>query len=96
MDGGGGGGNTSTPPAFVSSYCNGSRVSPEFPQVINPPSVLNMQTAATLDEGNNFVNMRYGPLYFASPLYLTNPALANPLFGDYTIQGTVAPPLLSF
>lgn len=93
---GGGAGNTSTPPAFVSAYCNGSRVSPEFPQVINPPSVLNMQTAATLDEGNNFVNMRYGPLYFANPLYLANPLLPNPLFGDYTLQGTATRPLLSF
>ena len=57
-------------------YCNGSRVPPEYALVLNPPSVKNFQVAATLDEGNNYVNMRYGPLYVENPANGTT-------FGNY-------------
>ena len=49
-------------------YCNGSRVVPELVTVLNPPSVKNLQVAATVDEGNNYVNLRYGPLYTENPV----------------------------
>jgi uncharacterized repeat protein (TIGR01451 family) len=48
-------------------FCNGSRAAPELPAVINPPTVKNFQVAATVDEGNNYVSLRYGPLTLAAP-----------------------------
>ncbi len=68
--------NVQTDPNLANAYCNGSRVVPELGTVTNPPSVLNLQVAATLDEGNNYVNLRYGPLYVENPV-------TNTTFGDY-------------
>ena len=78
-------GNSSGDPLLADAYCNGSRVTPEFPGVINPPSVKNLQVAATLDEGNNYVNMRYGPLSLVKPA--TPAGNAFVLFGDYHLAG---------
>ena len=75
-------GNTSADPRLVNQYCNGSRVVPEIPGVINPPSVKNLQVAATVDEGNNYVNLRYGPLYAVNPV-------TGLAFGDYHLGGAV-------
>ena len=44
-------------PLFVSSYFNGNaKPAPTFPEVTV------MQTAATVDEGGNFIEVRFGPL----------------------------------
>jgi hypothetical protein len=65
----GGAGNTSANPNLTTEYCNGARIVPEItPAAINPPLPKNLQVAATIDEGNNYVNMRYGPLYVVNPL----------------------------
>jgi hypothetical protein len=40
---------------------------PELGSVTNPPTVFNLQVAATVDEGNNYVNLRYGPLFLENP-----------------------------
>lgn len=77
-------GNTAADPNMLDMYCNGSRAVPEFPSVINPPSVKNLQVAATTDEGNNYVNMRYGPLYLGKPTDSTGTAYIP--FGNYHIQ----------
>jgi hypothetical protein len=68
-------GNTSTDPTVVRQYCNGSRVPPEAgpnavwgvpPGTIEtnglPHPVFNLSPSATVDEGNNWINMRWGPL----------------------------------
>ena len=85
-------GNTTADPKLVDLYFNGSRMTPEFGTVINPPSVLNLQVAATVDEGNNYVNLRYGPLYLAAPAggTATRPKGAGP-FGDYHIDVAATP-----
>jgi hypothetical protein len=77
-----GSGNTAADPQLVNPYCNGSRVVPELPGVINPPSVKNLQVAATVDEGNNYVNLRYGPLYTVNPA-------TGAAFGDYHLGGAI-------
>jgi hypothetical protein len=77
-------GNLSANPQFVNQYCNGARVTPELGTVINPPGVLNLQVAATADEGNNYVNLRYGPLA------TRNPSTGAP-FGDYHLLGSTSP-----
>jgi hypothetical protein len=67
-------------PLLVNPYCNGARTVPELVQVINPPAVPNLQVAATVDEGNNYVNLRYGPLYTVNPV-------TGVAFGDYHLGG---------
>jgi hypothetical protein len=75
--------NTSTDPLLADAYCNGSRVTPEFPSVINPPSPKTLLVAATVDEGNNYVTLRYGPLYQSKPTTAAGTAYAS--FGDLHI-----------
>ena len=77
----GGSYNTNGDPGLVSMYCNGSRAVPELAAVINPPTVMNFQVAATVDEGANYVNLRFGPLY------TENPASPGTPFGNYHIAG---------
>ena len=78
--------NTSNNPNVAGQYCNGSRVPPEIGTSSNPfgfqvppgisdatvPNPLfNLTPAATVDEGNNWINLAYGPLS------LQNPTLAS-------------------
>ena len=71
---------------LVSQYCNGSRTPPEFqkgtwnvPPGISdatvPNPIFNLSPAATVDEGNNWINMAWGPLSLLNPV--TNATLAN-------------------
>jgi len=81
--------NLSSAPGVVSPYCNGSRIPPEFggtgyqvPPGISDATVPNpffsLTPAATVDEGNNWINLSWGPLS------LTNPAGTTTL-GNYSI-----------
>ena len=76
--------NTANNPTVMSQYCNGSRMPPEFasmgyqvPPGISdatvPNPVFNLTPAATVDEGNNWINISWGPLA------LTNPVTGFPL-----------------
>ena len=78
--------NSATAPNFVSQYCDGSRQPPEFgssgwfvPAGISdatvPNPIFNLTPVATVDEGNNWINMRWGPLSLLNPV--TNTQLAN-------------------
>jgi hypothetical protein len=71
--------NISGNPAVAAQYCNGSRVPPEFkaggylvPPGISdatvPNPVFNLTPAATVDEGNNWINIAWGPLALTNPL----------------------------
>src|SRR5437762_9627443 len=74
-----GAGNTFTGnPNFVSFYCDGSRTPPEakasgwqVPPGISdatvPNPLFNLTPAATVDEGNNWVNISWGPLSMTNP-----------------------------
>jgi uncharacterized repeat protein (TIGR01451 family) len=59
-------------------------VAPEFPAVINPPVKKTIQVAATSDEGNNYVSVKYGPLYLAKPTDTSGSAYAG--FGDLHLK----------
>jgi hypothetical protein len=77
-------------PTVVSQYCNGSRVPPELgsmgyqvPPGISdatvPNPIFSLSPAATVDEGNNWINLSWGPLTLTHPLtggFLGNYALA--------------------
>jgi len=78
--------NLASNPAVVSQYCNGSRVPPEFgglgwqvPPGISDATVPNpifaLTPAATVDEGNNWINISWGPLAETNPV--TNVTLGN-------------------
>jgi hypothetical protein len=80
--------NNAANPTFVSQYCNGSRIPPEFggtgfqvPPGISdatvPNPVFSLTPAATVDEGNNWINLSWGPLA------LTNP-VSNAVLGNYS------------
>jgi hypothetical protein len=75
-------------PLFVSSYFNGSAK----PAPIIPGTTTLIDTAATADEGGNFIEVRYGPLTpWNCPQGAngqpTDPLQKNcPLYGDYHIR----------
>jgi Bacterial Ig domain len=92
-----------TNPDLSSQYCNGSRTPPEaggfagwqVPPGISdatvPNPVFNLSPAATVDEGNNWVNISWGPLALTNPV--TGSTLGNyaPAAGSPVID--VIPPL---
>jgi hypothetical protein len=83
-------------PAVVHKYCNGSRLPPENgglgfavpPGVADatvPNPLFNLTPAATVDEGNNWINMSYGPLSLVNASILAGmPGYGVPL-GNYAI-----------
>jgi hypothetical protein len=76
-------------PSFTHQYCNGSRIPPEFggtgyqvPPGTNeanatPLPLFNLGASATVDEGNNWVNVSWGPLSLVNPSDNTNTILGN-------------------
>jgi hypothetical protein len=90
--------NTGANPTVLSQYCNGSRVPPELgsmgyqvPPGTNetnalPTPVFSLTPAATVDEGNNWINLRWGPLATTNPstgevLGNYSPATGSPVIG---------------
>jgi hypothetical protein len=76
-------------PSFVSQYCDGSRTPPEYGQsgwqvppgiadATVPNPIFNLMPVATVDEGNNWVNLRWGPLSMVNPV-------TNNILGNYSI-----------
>jgi hypothetical protein len=86
-----GGGNSTGNPNFIAAYCDGSRTPPETPapaargwqvppgisDATVPNPIFNLTPAATVDEGNNWVNLRWGPLS------MTNPTAIGGANGNY-------------
>lgn len=70
-----------TDPGLVGLFCNGSRSIPELPAINYPNVTKNMQVAAVADEGNNYVSVKFGPLFVESPLTST-------VVGDYRISAS--------
>ncbi len=74
--------NLGANPSLLQQYCNGSRVPPELGSMgytVNPGTnetnalptpVFSLTPSATVDEGNNWINLRWGPLALASPVTL--------------------------
>jgi hypothetical protein len=84
--------NLASNPAVVSQYCNGSRVPPEFgglgwqvpPGIADatvPNPIFNLTPVATVDEGNNWVNISWGPLAETNPV-------TGAVLGNYSLTGT--------
>jgi hypothetical protein len=78
--------NSGANPAVAHQYCNGARVPPEnggmgyqVPPGISdatvPNPVFSLTPAATVDEGNNWININWGPLSTTNPV--TKAVLGN-------------------
>jgi hypothetical protein len=90
--------NTSNTPNFASQYCDGARTPPEFgasgwavPAGVSdatvPNPIFNLTPVATVDEGNNWINMRWGPLSLLNPV-------TNTTLGNYSL--TTGSPIIDF
>jgi hypothetical protein len=84
--------NMGSNPAVVSQYCNGSRIPPEFggtgwqvPPGISdatmPNPIFNLMPSATVDEGNNWINISWGPLSLSNPV-------TGATLGNYTLAAS--------
>jgi hypothetical protein len=81
--------NTQTAPAFVGQYCNGAR------SALIVPGVTTLVVAPALDEGGNFIDVRYGPISLTGNYHISaataagnaNQATAT----DYDNETRVAP-----
>jgi hypothetical protein len=108
--------NSQSNPAVVRQYCNGSRVPPELgasgwqvpPGIADatvPNPIFDLTPAATVDEGNNWVNIAWGPLAETNPggtVVLGNyaPGAGSPVIGYITSANSAttyaAAPLTDF
>jgi hypothetical protein len=101
--------NSAANPTVVSQYCNGSRQAPEacigvaggcgwqVPPGISdatvPNPIFNLTPVATVDEGNNWINLRWGPLALTNPSIIGSTTAAGgdgnygngPLLGNYAL-----------
>ena len=86
--------NIANNPSFVKQYCDGSRTPPEngqsgfqVPPGISdatvPNPIFNLTPVATVDEGNNWINLRWGPLSMVNPVSSTS--TSNVMNGNYAL-----------
>jgi hypothetical protein len=81
--------NLGADPTVLQQYCNGSRVPPELGSMgytvipgtneanALPTPVFSLTPSATVDEGNNWVNVRWGPLSLSQPVPVNGVQLGN-------------------
>jgi hypothetical protein len=85
--------NSGANPNFVSQYCDGSRQPPESgasgwsvpPGIADatvPNPLFNLTPVATVDEGNNWINLRWGPLSLLNPV-------TNTVLGNYALKAAI-------
>jgi len=89
--------NSGTNPAVAKPYCNGSRVPPELPGAVGlgwqvpagisdatvPNPIFNLTAVATVDEGNNWVNISWGPLALMGPTGQGTGSTPDTFLGNY-------------
>ncbi len=96
-----GNGNLSNDPDVVKQYCNGSRIPPEggglFAGFNVPPghsettglypvfSLNQITPAATVDEGNNWINLGFGPLSTINAATAPGTGVLQQPLGDYSL-----------
>jgi FtsP/CotA-like multicopper oxidase with cupredoxin domain len=79
--------NISSNPLFVTAYCNGARfIGPPVPESPAPTVPFTMQAAGAVDEGGNWIEVRYGPISLSDPLNQGLPGVLSPPIGDYHIR----------
>jgi hypothetical protein len=88
---------SSVVPVLAKQYCNGSKIPPEAgyttwyqvpPGTFEgnvPVPVFNLTAGATVDEGNNWVNINWGPLSLIAPTSEGGSPLAEVPLSDYSL-----------
>jgi hypothetical protein len=73
--------NITSDPLFVAEYYNGA----PGQTILIPETTTSLATAGALDEGGNFIDVRFGPLTLYT---VTDPATGaqGPAYGDYHLQ----------
>ena len=85
--------NSNANPTVLSQYCNGSRTPPEFkslgyqvpPGIADatvPNPIFSLMPTATVDEGNNWINMTWGPLAMTN---ISNGSSNGTALGNYAL-----------
>jgi len=88
--------NLGSNPAVVSQYCNGSRVPPEgggngfavppgIADTVLPNPLFSLLPSATPDEGNQWINMSYGPLSLVNATVASGSTGYGVPLGNYAI-----------
>jgi len=88
--------NVATDPTMISQYCNGARVPPEnlgagynvppgIADATVPNPLFDLTPVATVDEGNNWINIQWGPLTLVNT---SNGSLNGTTLGDYGLTST--------
>ncbi|HWW03791.1 choice-of-anchor D domain-containing protein [Collimonas sp.] len=88
--------NLGSNPAVVSQYCNGSRVPPEgggngfavppgIADAVLPNPLFTLMPSATPDEGNQWINMFYGPLSLSNATIASGSTGYGQPLGNYAI-----------
>ncbi|SCK24541.1 choice-of-anchor Q domain-containing protein [Vogesella sp. LIG4] len=83
-------------PGVVSQYCNGARVPPEgggigfsvppgIADTVLPNPLFSLLPSAVPDEGNQWINMTYGPLSLVNASVTSGGAGYNVLLGNYAL-----------
>jgi hypothetical protein len=91
--------NTTGNPTVISQYCNGARVPPEngglgynvppgIADATVPNPIFSLSPAATVDEGNNWINMSWGPL---SLINTSSGTLNGTTLGNYGLTSSSTP-----
>ncbi|MBN3787812.1 Ig-like domain-containing protein [Burkholderia sp. Ac-20353] len=94
-----GGTNMAKDPQTIGQYCNGSRVPPELngngfavppgiADAVLPNPLFGLMPTATPDEGNQWINMSYGPLSLFNEALVAGKPGYNVMMGNYSIQST--------
>jgi hypothetical protein len=66
-------------------FC-GWQVPPGIADAVVPNPVFSLTPAATVDEGNNWINISWGPLSMLNPV--TSTGTTNVVLGNYSLTGT--------
>jgi hypothetical protein len=88
--------NIGSSPAVVSQYCNGARKNPEagglgftvppgISDSVLPNPLFGLLPSATPDEGNQWINMQYGPLSLSNGALYTSANTSMTALGNYSI-----------
>jgi hypothetical protein len=86
-------------PGVVKQYCNGSKIPAEIPNPTSvwyqvppgtfegnvPTPVFSLTAGATVDEGNNWINISWGPLSLITPTSEAGSPLAEVALSDYSL-----------
>jgi large repetitive protein len=76
------GSNLAADPLFVAEYVNGS----PGQTIVMPETTTSLATAAALDEGGNFIDVRFGPLTLTNAITTPDCPAGTCLLGDYHLQ----------